>query len=86
VAQHEVAGGVSETGRGARALDQPRPHDPLEQRDLLADRGLRVAERPRGAAERALAGDGVERGQMADLDPEPTIRISHQLENYSELR
>ena len=87
VAQHEVAGrGQRDRARAARALDQPRPDDPLEQRDLLADRRLRVAERPRRAAERALAGDGVERGEMAHLDAEPTIRVSHQHQNYSELR
>jgi hypothetical protein len=36
-------------------------------------------------AERTLAGDGVEGGEMAHLDAEPTIRVSHQLQNYSEL-
>jgi hypothetical protein len=87
VTDHDVAGrGERHRARPARALDEPRADDPLEQRDLLADRRLGVAERPRRAAERALAGDGVERGEMPDLDPEPTIRVSHQLKNYSELR
>ena len=79
--------GVGETGRGPLERSTSRaPHDPLEQRDLLADRRLRVPEGPRRAAERALARDGVERGEVAHLDAEPTIKVSHQLQNYSELR
>ena len=86
VAQHDVAGGGQrDRARAARALHEPHADDPLEQRDLLADGRLRVAEGPGRAAERALAGDGVERREMTHLDAEPTIRISHRQQNYSEL-
>ena len=47
VAQHDVAGGRQrDRARAARALHEPHADDPLEQRDLLADRRLRVAEGP----------------------------------------
>ena len=86
VAQHDVAGGGQrDRARAARALHEPHADDPLEQRDLLADGRLRVAEGPGRAAERALAGDGIERREMTHLDAEPTIRISHRQQNYSEL-
>ena len=86
VAQHDVARGRQrDRARAARALHEPHPDDPLEQRDLLADRRLRVAEGPGRAAERALARDGVERREVTYLDAEPTIRISHRHQNYSEL-
>jgi hypothetical protein len=85
VAQQDLAGrGQRDRARPAGALHEPRPDDPLEQRELLADRRLRVAESSRRGAERALAGDRIERGEMANLDAEPTIRISHQHQNYSE--
>jgi hypothetical protein len=41
---------------------------------------LRVAERLRGAAERALAGDRLEGGQVTELDAEPTIRFHDRIE------
>ena len=66
---------VSETFGALRVLDELLADDPLEGRDLLADRGLRVAERDGGATERRLTGDGLQRDQVAKLDAEPTIRI-----------
>ena len=63
---------------GLRQRDRPRPAGPfdqlladdaLERRDLLADGGLRIPERDRRAAERALLRDGLERQQMAQLEP-----------------
>ena len=67
---------VSETGaRPAGPLDEPLADDPLERRDLLADRRLRVAESFGGAPERALLGDRPQRGEVAQLDAEPTIRF-----------
>jgi len=43
--------------------------------DLLADRGLRVAEPLRRPAERALVRDRLERDEMSQLDPKPTISL-----------
>jgi hypothetical protein len=87
VAQEDRAGGGQrDRARAAGALHEPRSDDPLEQRELLADRRLRVAESPGRPAERALAGDRIECGEVAYLDAEPTIRISHQHQQYSELR
>ena len=86
VAQHDVAGrGQRDRARAAGALHESHADDPLEQRDLLADGRLGVPEGPGRAAERALAGDGIERREMTYLDAEPTIRISHRQQNYSEL-
>ena len=59
----------------SRALDELLADDPLEGRDLLADRRLRVAERDGGTTERRLTGDGLQRDQVAKLDAEPSIRV-----------
>ena len=67
--------------RSARALDEPLADHALERLDLLADRGLRVAEALGGAAERALLGDRLERGQMPQFDPEPSIRSHNRNES-----
>ena len=76
VAEQELAGlGQRHAPRPARALDELLPDDPLERRDLLADRRLRVAERRGGAAERRLTRDGLQRDQVAKLHAEPTIRF-----------
>ena len=59
-------------------LDEALPDDPLEGRDLLADRGLGVAEARRGTAERALARNRFESDQMPQLDAQPTIRFHNR--------
>ena len=65
--------GEVDAAGAARPLEQLGPDDPLERRDLLAHRGLGVAEAGRGGADAALAGDRLERGQVAELDAEPVI-------------
>src|SRR5215213_6307250 len=55
------------------ALDDAHPDDPLQAGDLLADRRLRVAEAAGGAVERALVGDGLQRCEMAELEPQPGL-------------
>ncbi len=67
--------GERHLARPPGALDELLADDPLEGRDLLADRRLGVAERDRRAAERRLTRDGLQRDQVAKLDPEPTIRV-----------
>jgi hypothetical protein len=47
-----------------RALDEPVADPPLEQRDLLADRGLREAEPSRSRPERSFACDRAQRRQV----------------------
>ena len=66
--------------RPTRALDQPLADDLLELRDLLADRRLRVAELPRGTAERPGARERLQGRQMAQLHPQPTIRFHNRLQ------
>ena len=67
-----VAGlGQRDGPRAAGTVDQPLADDPLQHRDLLADRRLRVAELARGAAERALLGDRLQGDQVTQLEPEP---------------
>ena len=51
------------------AFDQADVHDPLERRDLLADRRLRVPELGRGASEGSFVGNCLERSQVPELDP-----------------
>jgi hypothetical protein len=76
VAKEQLAGlGQRDLARAARALDELLAHDPLQGGDLLADRRLCVAERGRGAAERRLTRDCLQRDQVAELDAEPTIRF-----------
>ena len=60
----------------SRALEQLQAGCSLEHRDLLADRGLRVAELRAGAAERAGLHDGLERRQVADLDAHQAMTVS----------
>ena len=47
-----------------RALDEPVTDPPLEQRDLLADRGLRESEPGGGRSERSFACDRAQRRQV----------------------
>ena len=61
--------------RAARPLDEPLADDPLERRDLLADRRLRVAEPLGGPAERALVRERLQRGEVAELDAEPYYQV-----------
>ena len=76
VAEQQPAGlGHRDGPRAARALDQLLADDPLERRDLLAHRRLRVAELDRGAPEGAFGLDGIEGGQMAELDSEPVVEL-----------
>ena len=61
--------------RSARPFDETLADDPLEGRDLLADRRLRVAEPLGGSPEGAFLGDRAQGGEVAELDAEPTISI-----------
>ena len=63
----------------ARPLEQLQPGGPLERRDLLADRRLGVAELRTGAAERARLDDGLEGGEVADLDAHQSIMVSDRI-------
>ena len=76
-AGEQVAGGVEHLGAERGELDRPgttgaveqlAPDHPLEGRDLLADRRLRIAQFLRRAAEGALRRDGVEGDEMADFE------------------
>jgi len=81
VAQNEPAGfRQRHRARAARPLEQLRSDQTLEGGDLLRDGRLRVAELRRGAAEAALLGDRLERGQMTQFDAEPTIEFHDQHE------
>jgi hypothetical protein len=74
VPEQELAGlRQGHASRPARPLDKALVDDALEGLDLLADRGLRVAEALGRAAARRLHGDRLERGEMPQLDPQPSI-------------
>ena len=74
VAEQDLTGlGQRDRARAARALDQPQPDDPLERRDLLRDRRLRVAELLGGSPERPLVGNRLESDEMAKIESEPAI-------------
>ena len=70
--------GQRDGARAARPLDQLLAHGALEGSHLLADRGLRVAERLRGPAEGTVLRDRLERHQVAQLEREKTIRLHNQ--------
>ena len=55
------------------SFEQPLADDALERLDLLRDGRLGVSQRDCGAAEAAFAGDRFERGEVTELDPEPSI-------------
>ena len=81
VAEQELPGLRERDAAGAAgSLDELRADDALERLDLLADRGLRVAEPRGGAPERPFVGDRLEGSQMPDLDPEPTISSHDRFE------
>jgi hypothetical protein len=74
VREEEPAGlGQRHRARAAGALDEAVADRAFERRDLLADGRLGVAERVRRAAERPFLCERLQRGQMAELDAEPTI-------------
>ena len=70
--------GQRDANRTALAGDKTYPDRPLESSDLLADRGLHVAQPVGRAAERALAGNGVERCQVPQLDAHPSVACVHE--------
>ncbi len=73
--QQELAGlGQRDTAGAAGTLHELLADDPFECLDLLADRGLRIAELLRGATERAFFRHRLQSGEVADLDAEPSIR------------
>jgi len=72
--EHDLPGGrEGERPSAPGALDQATAGQPFERGDLMADRGLDVAEAGRGATERPLARDGFERDKMAKLDARPPL-------------
>ena len=67
--------GEGDRSRPSRAFDETEPDDALQGGDLLGDGRLRVAQPLGGAPERALVGDRLERDEMPEVEPEPTIRF-----------
>ena len=79
VTEQELAGRRHAHGLGpAPALEETRPHDPLERCDLLADRGLRVPELGRRLGERARPRHCIQCRQMPEIQPRPTIKAIYQ--------
>ncbi len=82
VAEQEAARvGEVDAARAARAVDEALADDALELGDLLADRGLRVAELAGRGVERAVPPHRVERHQVAQLDPSPSIAFHYRYES-----
>ena len=71
--------GERDRPRAAGPLDELLADDPLERRDLLADRRLRVAEPLGRASERALARERLQGGEVPELDAEPSIRFHDRI-------
>jgi hypothetical protein len=85
--QHLALLGQLDETRAAESIDEPRSGDSFECEDLAADGRLRVPEGRRGRAERALARNGLERCEMAQLDAVPPrlqTRRSHEQDGWSE--
>jgi len=70
--QHLAGLGQRDRAASLGALDEAMTDPLLEDRDLLADRGLREAEARRGAAERPFPRDRAESREMSELDAGPT--------------
>ena len=83
--EHLARVGQRHRAWAAGALDERLADDLLERRDLLAHRGLRVAEPIRRPTERPLARHGVERREVANLDAKPLIRFDDRLHEYLDL-
>jgi hypothetical protein len=82
VSQEQPAGvGEVDAAWAAGALDELLADDALELGDLLADGRLCVAELAGCTAERAMTCNGVERHQMAQLDPCPSITFHDRYES-----
>jgi hypothetical protein len=76
VAEQEPAGVGQVDGAGpTRPLDELLPDGALQPRDLLADRGLRIAELAGCTAEGARPGDSLQGGQVTQLDAEKSITV-----------
>jgi len=76
VSQEDLTGlGQRDRSWAAGPLDEPEADDAFERCDLLRDRRLRVAETLCGAPEGTLVGDGLERDEMAQVEPEPAISV-----------
>ena len=73
--------GQAHRAGAAAAIEHARAHELLEPEDLLADGGLRVAELVGGGIERAMASDGIERHQVAELQPESISQ--HGFQDYN---
>ena len=69
---------VERPAAAGRAMKDGRADDPLERADLLADRGLGVAERPGGGAECALVDHRGERPHVSHLQRAPAISVAHR--------
>jgi hypothetical protein len=69
----------------AGPVDQPLADDALQRRDLLADRGLRVAELLGRATERAVLRDRLQGDQVTQFESEPVIRFHNQYEIIHDL-
>ena len=77
--EEQLAGfGQRDRPRPAGPLDELLADDPLERRDLLADRGLRVAEPLCGPAEGALRRDRLQGREVPQFDAKPTIRFHNE--------
>ena len=87
VAEQQLAGlGQRDGARAARPLDEPLADGALERRDLLADRGLRVAERRAARPNERCSRDRLEREEVAQLDAEETISFHDGTHHNIDLR
>ena len=80
VTEEDLPGLGQRDGAGATGpLDEAKADDPLESRDLLRDRGLRIAETLGGLAERAHVRDRLERHQMTQVETHPAISVHDRM-------
>jgi hypothetical protein len=82
VSQEQPAGvGEVDAAWAAGALDELLADDALELGDLLAHGRLRVAKLAGGESERPVPRHGVERHEVAQLEPSPSITFHDQYES-----
>jgi hypothetical protein len=79
--QHLACLGQRDRAAPLGALDEAMADALLEDRDLLADRGLSEAEARRGGAKRPFPRDCPQRGEMTELDAGPAAEPSWGIRN-----
>src|SRR5438445_2680667 len=73
--QHSPGGGQASRPTALRAFQQALAHDPLQRRELLADRRLGIAQPYSGGAKSSLFSNFPQRNKMTKLQRIPPLGV-----------